>query len=50
MEKSKYRTSLIKACKHGNYEFVKMLVENGAEINIVDGKKMMPLNYTEKNP
>jgi len=27
-----------------------MLVEAGADINAVDKKKMMPLNYTEKNP
>ncbi len=40
---------MIKACKHGNFEFVKLLVENGAEINLVDGKKQMPLNYAENH-
>jgi len=41
---------LIKACKHGNFEFVRILIENGAEINLVDGKRMMPLNYVENKP
>jgi len=39
------RTPIIYACKHGNYPFVKMLVENGADVNITDKSKKMPLNY-----
>lgn len=50
MGRSKFRTSLIKACKHGNLAFVKCLVENGADVNYVDIKSMVPLNYVEKNP
>ena len=36
------------ACKSGNFEFVKVLIEAGADVNMVDIKKKMPLNYTEK--
>ena len=46
--REKYRTPLLVACKSGNFEFVKVLVEAGADVNTVDGKKKMPLNYTEK--
>jgi len=37
------------ACKSGNFEFVESLVKAGADVNVVDGKKKMPLNYTEQN-
>ena len=41
------RTPLHLACRHGNFPFVKILVENGADINAVDLKKLMPLNYID---
>ena len=47
--REKFRTPLVVACKSGNFEFVKALVKAGADLNVVDGKKKMPLNYTEKN-
>lgn len=42
------RTPIFYACKHGNLAFVKMLVENGADINAVDKNKKVPLNYVDE--
>ena len=36
-----------KAAKYGIYDFVKMLIEYGADVNAVDRKRKMPLNYVE---
>jgi len=42
------RTPLVYACKQGNLEFVKILVERGADVNIVDKGNKMPLNHVEE--
>ena len=42
------RLPIHKAAKYGIYEFVKVLFEYGADINAVDRKRKMPLNYVEK--
>ena len=35
------------ACKQGNFEFVKIFTERGADVNIVDKNNKMPLNYVD---
>jgi ankyrin repeat protein len=47
-EKEKFRTALHLAAKYGILEFVKLLVEAGADINAVDKKKKTPLKYAEE--
>lgn len=47
VDKEKFRTPLHLSCKYGIYEFVQALVENGAEVNPVDGKKKTPMKYAE---
>ncbi|EGR28033.1 hypothetical protein IMG5_184350 [Ichthyophthirius multifiliis] len=48
MEDIKYRTALHYACKYGIIDFVKILVQNGAEIDPVDFKKRTPYDYAQK--
>ncbi len=38
---------MIYACRHGNLEFVKVLVEKGADVNVTDKNNKLPLNYVE---
>lgn len=42
-----HRLPIHKAAKYGIYDFVELLAEYGADINAVDKKKKMPLNYVE---
>lgn len=43
-----FRTTLHCACKNGQYDFVKILIESGkTEINPVDKKGKTPLKYLE---
>lgn len=43
---SKLRSPLMSACSNGNGEMVKLLVENGADVNLSDGDKDTPLMYS----
>ncbi|CAD8059759.1 unnamed protein product [Paramecium sonneborni] len=44
----KFRTPLHLACKYGIKDFIKILIENGADINAIDKKKFTPLMYLQK--
>ena len=43
-----YQTELHIACISQNYDFVRLLVESGAELGPVDKNLKMPINYVEK--
>mgnify|MGYP003579630805 CR=1 FL=1 len=36
------------ACKQGNLEFVKILTQRGADVNVVDKGNKVPLNHVEE--
>ena len=35
--------------REGHYEMTQLLIENGANLNQIDKKKMTPLTFAEKN-
>ena len=39
------RTAIFYACINGNYEMCKTLIDNGAEIDIVDDRNLKPIHY-----
>jgi len=39
-----YKSPLHQAIKYGIFEFVKILIHNGADVNCVDKKKRVPAN------
>ena len=47
VDKKYYQTALHIACISENFDFVKLLIQYGAEIGPVDSKLKMPINYVE---
>jgi hypothetical protein len=43
-----FSTPIFYACRHGNLKFVEILTKSDADINAVDFKKRVPLNYVDE--
>ncbi len=43
--RNNFRTAMHLSCKFGIYDYVKILYEHKADINCVDKKGNMPMNY-----